>query len=247
MNRYAFERGHNNDTATFALLARIVLLREQADGYDDDRLTHWLGETYDNTAMAAVMTRSSTGIEAAMQWLKLLHERIERYNSPEDTLASATAHNLLGICYCRQDEFAKAAESFTMSLETFRSVEDRPKYSGVFPAVSLAHLHVQQDHATEAEDIILPFLQEHEESLGTDDTTTTQCVAPYPMVVQLLTSQVWSNLACDGQHSSVATAFRRSNDIPSACTAQHAHHSRRQALFYGRLLLLLGFGPRAKR
>ncbi|KAI9172710.1 nb-arc and tpr domain containing protein [Paramyrothecium foliicola] len=178
---YVAERGLPLQSATFANVAVKVLTKahEKAGGEDRD-LEHWLGEAHHSASFAACMTGSSDGISDAKLWLRILQDRIHKTKRPSDILAQATAFNQLAICLVNANQLDEAMYNFRRSLTTFHSVKDAPQFSGTFPAISLTNLLVLQGKPEEGEQIIRPFLEEHENVLGVDDTTSTE-YAPYPV------------------------------------------------------------------
>lgn len=122
------------------------------------------------------MTGSSDGVEDAKIWLDILHGRIEKYNQQSDKLALATAYNQVGICHASKGSFEDAMTSFRESLEAFKNVPDAPQLSGTFPAISLCNLCVFQKRPDEGEEVLRSTLEEHERILGSEDTTSTECV-----------------------------------------------------------------------
>lgn len=144
---------------------------------DEERTTHWLGEAHHTASLAACVSGSSDGIEEAQSWLAILHQRIEKYNQSSDKLALATAYNQIAICLMNKNQVEGAIDNFRKSLTAFKEVEDRPRFSGTFPAISLSNLVcLVQRQPDEAEQVLTPALEEHERILGVDDTTTTEYV-----------------------------------------------------------------------
>jgi hypothetical protein len=143
-------------------------------GGDEERITHWLAEAHHNLSLAAVMTGSSDGMDNANIWVDILLNRIKRFNPPSEALALATAYNQIGICHINKHEIEDAMNSFRKSVTAYRNVDNRPKFSGTFPSISLANLYVQQGEPEEGEKVLTPTLEEHEKILGKDDKTTTE-------------------------------------------------------------------------
>jgi tetratricopeptide (TPR) repeat protein len=173
--RYISERGIPIQTEKFASLAQIILERAlRRNPQDEERITHWLGEAHHSQSLAEVVIGVSDGIEHVNAWSVLLHGRIQKYAQISDMLALATAHNQMGMCLARKGLVEDAVKSFQKSLQTYRSVEDAPQFSGTFPAISLSGLLVLEGRLDEAEQALTPTLKEHEDVLGKDDVSTTE-------------------------------------------------------------------------
>lgn len=145
-----------------------------AGGSDEERVTHWLGEAHHNLSLAAVLTDSSDGMHNAKTWVEILLSRIEKFNLPSEALSLATAYNQVGICHLKRDEVDEAMNSWKKSLATYSGVDNRPDFSGTFPAISLAQMYALQNRPEEGEKVLMPALEEHERILGKDDKTTTE-------------------------------------------------------------------------
>lgn len=79
----------------------------------------------------------------------------------------------MGICLVNKDQIEGAIMNFQKSLETYKSVEDAPQFSGTFPAISLSLLLTLQGRPDEGEKVLKPALEEHERILGDHDMSTT--------------------------------------------------------------------------
>lgn len=151
------------------------ILRKALDAGDGDeeRITHWLGETHHNLSLAAIDTGSSDGMHDVKLWLDLLLDRSRFGRSPKaEALSLATAQ--MGFCHIKKDEVVDAMNSWKQSLATYRSIENPPDFNGTWPAISLALLYALQGRPNEGEEMLKPTLDEHERILGKDDTTTTE-------------------------------------------------------------------------
>ncbi|KAL9611676.1 MAG: hypothetical protein Q9167_003705 [Letrouitia subvulpina] len=171
--KYIFERGLSDQTVIFASLAKIILEKAVEENSDDQKeITHWLGEAHHNLSLAAVHTGSSDGMEDVKIWLDILRDRIHKFQIPSDQLSLATAYNQLGMVHCGKHQNEDVINSWKESVAIFGRVKGHPQFSDRYPRISLAMMHVLQDQADEAVEILKPTLKEHEQILGKEDTST---------------------------------------------------------------------------
>jgi len=64
--------------------------------------------------------------------------------------------------------------SFRESLAAFKNVDDAPQFSGTYAAISFALLSTFCGKPDEAEETLRHMLEEHENILGRDDTSTSE-------------------------------------------------------------------------
>ena len=174
-HRYISERGLPDHTEIFASLAKTILNQAViTGGRDEERITHWLGEAHHNLSLAAVLTRSSDGMQDAKLWLNIVLDRIKRFSPPSEEISLAIAYNQIGICQINKNEFEGAMYSWRQSITMYRTVNNAARFSGTWPSISLALLCALQGRPNEGEEVLTPCLREHEEILGSDDRTTTE-------------------------------------------------------------------------
>lgn len=171
--RYVSERGHPDECELFSHFAQLILENALEDNESDkERVTFWLAEVHHNLALTAVLTGSSDGLYDAKAWIKIVTDRIIEYNPPLEGLLLAGGYNQLGISYGFKNQMENATESWHQSLSTYRGVKDAPRFSGTWPAISLANSYSLLKTPDEGEKALKPCLEEHEKVLGKDDITT---------------------------------------------------------------------------
>lgn len=173
--RFLHERGFPDQCEKYAAFAQIILDKVKTQGGGDDRqVSGLLCDCHHNQSISALYTGTPGAMEHAKAWLEILVDRIEKWNLPSDALNLATAYNQLALCYIKEDEVEEAIKSWTFSFDTYRNLESAPKLSGIWPAVSLTLVYVQENRAQEADDLLTPVLKEREEVLGKNDMTTSE-------------------------------------------------------------------------
>ncbi|KAL9097860.1 MAG: hypothetical protein Q9165_000186 [Trypethelium subeluteriae] len=172
---YLYERNSYGMAITFAELSIIILQAALDSGNEYDReVAHWLGEDHDTLSLAKIMSGVGDGMEDTKIWIRILFENIRKYKLKEDTLALGMAYNILAVSYISKGEVGDAIKSWRLSYDTIKNVKDYPQFSETWPAVNLALVLIQEGRLAEAEELLVPVLDEHEDVLGTNDKTTVE-------------------------------------------------------------------------
>ncbi|KAF2238369.1 nb-arc and tpr domain-containing protein [Viridothelium virens] len=172
---YLYERNSYGLAIIFAELSTIILQAAIDSGNGNDReVAHWLGEDHDTLSLAKIMSGVGDGMDDIKTWIQILFENIRKYKLKEDTLALGMAYNILAVSYISKEEVDDAIKSWRLSYDTIKNVKDYPQFSETWPAVNLALVLIQEGRLAEAEELLVPVLDEHEDVLGMNDKTTVE-------------------------------------------------------------------------
>lgn len=150
-------------------------LAEGDDGSEEE-LKRLFSDSYQYQALGEIDTGDPDALKHCKMWLASILERIEISKQREDAVLLGTAYGDTGMAYMRENKDKEAIDSFQLSLETLRNVENPDKLDMTWPAVHLGCAYAIHNRGDEADTLLLDVLKNREEAFGKDDITSFEYV-----------------------------------------------------------------------
>jgi hypothetical protein len=157
--------------AEFARLSQQVLAIGNAEG--DERLhSKLLADSYRFQGITGTYMDSELAVPTCENWIRLLVDRIEKYQDPIDIKTMPIAYNELGMALMRIHSQEEALKSWDMSCDTILQSTNPGDLPFPFPWVHRAIVSAYSGDADTGYSLLLPILEKREKRLGVDDTST---------------------------------------------------------------------------
>ncbi|KAI0114142.1 hypothetical protein GGR51DRAFT_546784 [Nemania sp. FL0031] len=156
--------------ASFVALSLQLL---QTDTIEDENLhSKLLADAYRFQGITAFYMDSDLAVPSCREWISLLVQRIEKYQSEGDIKMLPISYNELGMALMRVPDPSAAVKSWIMSCESLLQVTKPGDLPFPFPWVHRALVSAYSGDADSGYDLLFPILQAREVKLGKDDTKT---------------------------------------------------------------------------
>ncbi|KAI0875968.1 P-loop containing nucleoside triphosphate hydrolase protein [Hypoxylon argillaceum] len=165
-------RGYGlRDGAAFVALSLQLL---QADIMNEDENLHskLLADAYRFQGITAVYMDTDLAVPSCTEWISLLVQRIQKYQSQVDIKILPIAYNELGMALVRVPDPSAAVKSWVMSCESLLQVTKPGDLPFPFPWTHRALVTAYSGDPDFGYGLLFPILQAREAILGKNDTET---------------------------------------------------------------------------
>ncbi|KAI0811534.1 hypothetical protein GGR55DRAFT_688616 [Xylaria sp. FL0064] len=164
-------RGYDlQDSAAFVSLSLQLLRTDNIE--DEDLHSKLLADAYRFQGIGAFYMDSDLAVPSCREWIGLLVQRIQKYQSQVDIKMLPIAYNELGMALMRVPDPSASVNSWVMSCESLLQVTEPEDLPFPYPWVHRAIVSAYSGDPDSGYDLLLPVLQTREAKLGKDDTKT---------------------------------------------------------------------------
>lgn len=146
----------------------------QADIMNEDENLHskLLADAYKFQGITAIYMDTDLAVPSCTEWISLLVQRIQKYQSQVDIKMLPIAYNELGMALVRVPDPSAAVKSWVMSCESLLQVTKPGDLPFPFPWTHRALVTAYSGDPDFGYGLLFPILQAREAILGKNDTET---------------------------------------------------------------------------
>ncbi|KAK7422145.1 hypothetical protein QQZ08_009613 [Neonectria magnoliae] len=120
--------------------------------------------------------------EDCKEALRIVIDRVEKWNDPADTKDLADIYNTTGILEILHDKVDVAIRNWHLAYDAFREAKDMGIFGPTWPAISLSAVYVLKGQPDKGEEYLGPVLSDREKELGENDKTSSETGAQWRMM-----------------------------------------------------------------